>query len=128
MPQERLSHFGTNDLHAICFETSNHIAFAVEYGDLPKERIAAEDVETFKAIHNKLIATGGKISAEKLVRIGDLQGYQLEFVTASDGNVHLERLFVAKGRLYQVWIAFHEENRGAKEIERFLDSFTLLNR
>jgi hypothetical protein len=66
----------------------------------------------------------GQLVAEKKINLGDYPGRELSFAVEGKGLVR-QRVYAVKGRLYQLLVAGPREVTGAKDADRFFQSFQL---
>jgi hypothetical protein len=102
--------------------------YTVSFSDYPEAFVTANDPETVldRARQGATAAVAGKLLEERHISLGEHSGRFMVVLDGRGDRVLQIRLLLIGARLYQFGIVTPIQDRSGAEVERFLDSFALL--
>jgi hypothetical protein len=106
-------------------ETAN---YSVGYGDYPPPQMALPSKETLASARDWIMENtpGGMLQKQKWIKLESYPGLAFEVQPRDGERLGIVRLYLVNNRLYQLGVMVPVEGASAAYINRYLDSFTLL--
>jgi hypothetical protein len=120
--------FGTSvlSLHAVQIRGNE---YAVAYSDLPPALVRQTPVDVYlNGVRDGMIQTHqGKLTAERNVMLGPHAGRHFTFEMSKPKGKGAARIFRIQNRLYELIVVGRWLNPESKDVQKFFDSFALVN-
>jgi hypothetical protein len=125
--QESSTDQGSITVHLYTVRIGNS-DYIVAYSDYPEGMIAATGVQAFldDIRNNAINNTKGKLLAEETIELNGNPGRSLRVESPDGTGIAQARMLLVGNRLYQVFVATEKVNAETADVQRFLNSFTLL--
>lgn len=109
-----------------------NVAYAVSYMDYPADRITSDSSQLIKAFFDNardgaIRSIQGKLLTEEIIKYKQYPGREQRIDFRNGMAVIKYRHYLVKNRLYSLQVITPTENNFNKSINKFLDSFKLLN-
>lgn len=109
-----------------------NVAYAISYMDYPADRITSDSTQLIKAFFDNardgaIRSIQGKLLTEEIIKYKQYPGRE-QRIDFRNGMVVIKyRHYLVKNRLYSLQVITPTENNFNKSINKFLDSFKVLN-
>jgi len=127
--QTQATELGDIDIHMFSYE-AKYVAYMVGYNLLPQAIVAlsAPDALLDGACEGQSSSVGGVELSRKEIALDGYPGREMEIQAEDEGQVRTlhTRIYLVKDKLYQILVVGDEDQRGAEDTLKFLDSFKLL--
>ena len=102
--------------------------YSVGYGDYPPPQTALTARQTLASARDWIMENtpGGVLRAPRWIELEGHPGLAFQVQPRDGGRLGIVRLYLVDNRLYQLGVMVPLEDAGMPEIERYLDSFSLL--
>lgn len=99
---------------------SKNWAYGVGYADLPK----GKPFDLHEAVRGTAMGVGGKVLVQRPCTLDGIKGSEFEIeVTKPDNGFAAGRIYVTKGRYYQILAIGNSTRLDSSDVQEFLDSF-----